>query len=87
MALEEIGSFECVLELILCYCIECVRVEGLDVLNGGGWGCIYSPHHNYSRWTESSSFLSTGAMDSPVHTRQALFIVRCPATSADRWGM
>jgi hypothetical protein len=34
------------------------------VLNGGGWGCIYSPHHKYSRWTESSSFLSTGAPDS-----------------------
>jgi hypothetical protein len=70
MALEEIGSFECVLELILCSCIECVRVEGLDVLNGGGWGCIYSPHHNYSCCIESGSFLSTGAPDSPVHIGQ-----------------
>jgi hypothetical protein len=42
VALEEIGSFECVLELILYSYIECVRVEGLDVLNGGGWG-IYRP--------------------------------------------
>jgi hypothetical protein len=40
--LEEIGSFECVLEWIASSCIECVWVEGLDVLNGGGWGCIYS---------------------------------------------
>jgi hypothetical protein len=38
-----------------------------------------------SRWTESSSFLSSGAPDSPVHHRTAT--VQCPvhATSADRW--
>jgi hypothetical protein len=60
-----------VLKLILCSCIKCVRVEHLDVLNGGGWGYIYSPHHNYSRWTESSSFLSIGAPD------RALFTIRC----------
>jgi hypothetical protein len=86
VALEEIGSFECVLELILCSCIECVRVEGLNVLNGGGWGCIYSPNPISSRWTKNNSFLSMGTPDSPVHIGQALFIVWCPATSADRWG-
>jgi hypothetical protein len=42
MALDEIGSFECVLEWIASSCIECVCVECLGVLNGGGWGCIYS---------------------------------------------
>jgi hypothetical protein len=42
-------SFECVLEWIPCSCIECVCVECLDVLNGGGWGCIYSHHPLSSR--------------------------------------
>jgi hypothetical protein len=50
-------------------------------------GDIYSLPHTSSRWTESSSFLSTGAPDSPVHTGQALFTMRCPATSADRWSL
>jgi hypothetical protein len=40
--LERFGSFECVLEWIDCSCIECVWVEYLGVLSGGGWGCIYS---------------------------------------------
>jgi hypothetical protein len=40
--LERFGSFECVLEWIVCSCIECVWVECLGVLNGGGWGWIYS---------------------------------------------
>jgi hypothetical protein len=35
------------------------------------------PNPISSRWTESSSFLSTGAPDSPVHIRQALFTVWC----------
>jgi hypothetical protein len=39
---REIGSFECVLEWIASSCIECVWVECLGVLNGGGLGCIYS---------------------------------------------
>ena len=42
MGLGEIGSFECVLEWITSSCIECESVECLDVVNGGGWGCIYS---------------------------------------------
>jgi hypothetical protein len=43
--LGEIGSFDCVLEWIASSCIECEGLECLDVVNGGGWGCIYSPNH------------------------------------------
>ena len=57
----------------------------MDVLNGGGWVCVYSPHHNYSRWTESSSFLSTCAPESLVHTRHDTVHCPVPATSADCW--
>jgi hypothetical protein len=42
MELGEIGSFDCVLEWIASSCIECERLECLGVVNGGGWGCIYS---------------------------------------------
>jgi hypothetical protein len=35
------------------------------------------PNPISSRWTESSSFLSTGASNSPVHSGHALFTVRC----------
>jgi hypothetical protein len=41
--LGEIGSFDCVFEWIASSCIECEGLECLDVMNGGGWGCIYSP--------------------------------------------
>jgi hypothetical protein len=41
--LGEIGNFDCVLEWIGSSCIECERLECLDPVNGGGWGCIYSP--------------------------------------------
>jgi hypothetical protein len=77
VALEEIGSFECVLELILCSCIKCVRVEGMDVLNRGGWGVFIGPNPISSRWTESISLLSTGAPYSPVHIGRALFTIQC----------
>jgi hypothetical protein len=40
--LGEIESFDCVLEWIASSCIECEGLECLGVLNGGGWGCIYS---------------------------------------------
>jgi hypothetical protein len=43
-------GFECVLEWIASSCIECWRLECLDVLNGGGWGCIYSHQPLPSRW-------------------------------------
>jgi hypothetical protein len=36
------GGFECVLEWFASSCIECWRLECLDDVNGGGWGCIYS---------------------------------------------
>jgi hypothetical protein len=51
MELGEIGSFDCVLEWIASSCIECERLECLDVVNGGGWGCIYSPQPLLSRWS------------------------------------
>jgi hypothetical protein len=41
--LGEIGSFDCVLEWIVSSCIECERLECFCLVNGGGWGCIYSP--------------------------------------------
>jgi hypothetical protein len=56
---------------------------GLPHLEMAGWVVFIGPNPISSRWTESSSFLSTGIPDSPVHTRQYLV----PATSADRWGL
>jgi hypothetical protein len=47
-------------------------------------GVFFSLPHTTSRWTESNSFLLTGAPNSPVYTGQALFTVRCPVMSADR---
>jgi hypothetical protein len=47
--LGEIGSFDCVLEWIASSCIECEILECLVVVNGGGWGCIYSPQPLPSR--------------------------------------
>jgi hypothetical protein len=47
--LGEIGSFDCVLEWIAISCIECERLECLGDVNGGGWGCIYSPQPLPSR--------------------------------------
>ena len=44
------GGFECVLEWIASSCIECWRLECLDEVNGGGWGCIYSHQPLPSRW-------------------------------------
>jgi hypothetical protein len=45
------------------------------------------PNHSYSRWTESSSFLSMGAPDSPVYTGHDTVHCLVPTTSADRWGL
>jgi hypothetical protein len=45
MELGEIGSFDCVFEWIASSCIECEGLECLGEVNGGGWGCIYSPNH------------------------------------------
>jgi hypothetical protein len=44
------GGFKCVLEWIASSCIECWRLECLDEVNGGGWGCIYSHQPLPSRW-------------------------------------
>jgi hypothetical protein len=53
--LREIGGFDCVLEWIACYCIECRGLECLGVLNGGGWGCIYSHQPLPSRCSNSAN--------------------------------
>jgi hypothetical protein len=47
--LGEIGSFDCVFEWIASSCIECEGLECLGEVNGGGWGCIYSPQPLPSR--------------------------------------
>jgi hypothetical protein len=47
--LGEIGSFDCVFEWIASPCIECRGLECLGLVNGGGWGCIYSPQPLPSR--------------------------------------
>jgi hypothetical protein len=52
--LGEIGSFDCVLEWIASSCIECERLECLGEVNGGGWGCIYSPQPLPSRCSLSA---------------------------------
>jgi hypothetical protein len=49
MELREIGSFDCVFEWIASSCIECEGLECLGEVNGGGWGCIYSPQPLPSR--------------------------------------
>jgi hypothetical protein len=82
VALEDIGSFECVLELILCSCIECEIVEGLDALNGGGWGVFIGRNHIIAIGYSS---LSSGAPDSPVRTEQSTIHYLVPATSVTHW--
>jgi hypothetical protein len=52
--LGEIGSFDCVFEWISSSCIECEGLECLGRVNGGGWGCIYSPQPLPSRCSLSA---------------------------------
>jgi hypothetical protein len=52
--LGEIGSFDCVFEWIASSCIECRGLECLGEVNGGGWGCIYSPQPLPSRCSFST---------------------------------
>jgi hypothetical protein len=47
--LGEIGSFDCVFEWIANSCIECEGLKCLGEVNGGGWGCNYSPQSLPSR--------------------------------------
>jgi hypothetical protein len=42
---------------------------GLSHLRMAGWGCIYSPQHNYSRWRKAAALC--GTPDSPVCTGQS----------------
>jgi hypothetical protein len=43
------------LEWIASSCIECERLECLGEVNGGGWGCIYSPQPLPSRCSLSAN--------------------------------
>jgi hypothetical protein len=52
--LGEIRSFDCVFEWIVSSCIECEGLECLGEVNGGGWGCIYSPQPLPSRCSLSA---------------------------------
>jgi hypothetical protein len=52
--LGEIGSFDCVFEWIARSCIECEGLKCSDEVNGGGWGCIYSPQPLPSRCSLSA---------------------------------
>jgi hypothetical protein len=52
--LGEIWSFDCVLEWIASSCIEFEGLECLGEVNGGGWGCIYSPQPLPSRCSLSA---------------------------------
>jgi hypothetical protein len=67
VALEEIGRFECVLEWIASSCIECVWVECLDILNGGGWGCIYRHQPLYRRCSFSTNRGQSAPLVRTVH--------------------
>jgi hypothetical protein len=48
-------SFDCVFEWITRSCIECRGLECLGQVNGGGWGCIYSPQPLPSRCSISAN--------------------------------
>jgi hypothetical protein len=64
--LGDIGSFDCVFEWIASSCIEYEGLECLSVVNGGGWGCIYSPQPLPSR----CSFSADRGRSAPAHQRQ-----------------
>jgi hypothetical protein len=65
---------------------------GLPHLRMAGWGCIYSPQHNCSRWRKVAGLC--GTPDSPVVHRTAHCSlssapsrcpVRYPIRAGDRW--
>jgi hypothetical protein len=63
--LGEIGGFDCVLEWIASSCIECEGLECLGLMNGGSWGCFYSPQPLPSR----CSFSADRGRSAPAHQR------------------
>jgi hypothetical protein len=63
--LGELGSLDYVLEWIASSCIECERLECLGEVNGGGWGCIYSPQPLPSRCSLSAD----RGRSAPAHQR------------------
>jgi hypothetical protein len=56
----------------------------MNAMNGLVGVAFIALNHPYSRWLESSNFLSTGAPGSPVPTGQGIVYCPVPATSADR---
>jgi hypothetical protein len=65
--LGEIGSFDCVFEWIASSCIECEGLECLIVVNGGGWGGIYSPQPLPSRCSLSADRGRSAPLVRTVH--------------------
>jgi hypothetical protein len=63
--LERLEALNCVLEWIASSCIECVGVECLDEVNGGGWGCICNLQQLPSRCSFSTD---RGQSMPPVRT-------------------
>jgi hypothetical protein len=61
------------LEWIASSCIECGRLECLGVVNGGGWGCIYSPQSLPSRCSFS--------VDSGRSAPQVQMVLPCTSTA------
>jgi hypothetical protein len=70
-------------------CTICLgMLLGLSHLRMPGWGCIYSPQHNSSRWRKAAALC--GTPDSPVVHRTAYCLLsgapsRCSDRAGDRW--
>jgi hypothetical protein len=59
---------------------------GLPHLQMAGWGVFIASPTILAVGQKQQLFVDART-DSPVHTGHALFIVRCPATSVERWGL
>jgi hypothetical protein len=72
---------------LLEMCTICLgMLLGLSHLRMAGWGGIYSPNPQTSRWTERSSFLSSGAPDRNCAVSGVHHVSRPLASVAvDRW--
>jgi hypothetical protein len=70
-------------------CTICLgMLLGLPHLQMAGWGCIYSPQHNSSRWRKAA--VLCGTPDSPVVHRTAHCSLsgapsRCSIRAGDHW--
>jgi hypothetical protein len=70
-------------------CTICLgMLLGLPHLEMAGWGCIYSPQHNFSHCRKAAALCDTP--DSPVAHRTTHSLLsgassRCSDTAGDRW--